>query len=307
MPLFWVSLAIALEARSPASSAAALATAALASPRPRECSGVGEADGLWARARVGDAQRYCELLARGYARLAETPAEALSAAEAAEALAGPITQVRVLNGRAKLRLGQASAALEQFTKAESGDSQAFLDPKALHDYARAASLSGKPLDAVRLYRMLVSRSALLDDARERSVLQIEAAAHVLAYAPGGSDEALGYLAQARHASLGLAPWISGLRLLAAERNGRVERAPGSGALPSLAALTQPVSAAIDQTPLLPAGELEALRAVLAEPSDPAASREHWDLFLAQASTDNLWLAQAQKRRAELAAGKGKAR
>jgi hypothetical protein len=307
MPLFWVSLAIALEARSPASSAAELATAALASPRPRECSGVGEADGLWARARAGDAQRYCELLARGYARLAETPAEALSAAEAAEALAGPITQVRVLNGRAKLRLGQASAALEQFTKAESGDSQAFLDPKALHDYARAASLSGKPLDAVRLYRVLVSRSALLDDARERSVLQIEAAAHVLAYAPGGSDEALGYLAQARHASLGLGPWISGLRLLAAERNGRVERAPGSGALPSLAALTQPVSTAIDQTPLLPAGELEALRAVLTEPSDLAARRVHWDLFLAQASTDNVWLAQARKKRAEPTAGKGKAR
>jgi hypothetical protein len=308
MPLFWVSLAVALEVRSSASSAAQLATAALASPRPRECRGsAGEADGLWARARAGDAQRYCELLARGYARLTETPAQALSAAEAAEALAGPIAQVLVLNGRAKLRLGQASAALAQFAKAEARDSQAFLDPKALHDYARAASSSGKPLDAVRLYRMLVSRSALLDDAREQSVLAIEAAAHVLAYAPGGSDEALGYLAQARRASLGLAPWITALRVLAAERNGRVERAPGGSALPSVAALTQPVSAAIDQTPLLPPGELEALRAVLTEPSDLAASRQHWNLFLARASAENVWLAQARKKRAEPGTARGKAR
>jgi hypothetical protein len=305
---FWVPLAIALEARSPASSTAELTTAALASPRPRECgAGAAGADGFWARARAGDAERYCELLARGYARLAETPALALSAAEAAEALAGPLAQVRVLDGRAKLRLGQAAAALEQFTQAESRDSQAFLDPKALHDYARAASASGQPQDAVRLYRMLVSRAALLDDARERSVLQIEAAAHVLAYAPAGSDEALGYLAQARRESLGLAPWINGLRALLAERNGRTERTPGARAQPSAASLTQPVSGAIDQSPLLPPGELEAVRAVLTESSDAAGSQKHWELFLAQASRGNLWLEQARKRRAEPAAAKEKAR
>ena len=310
MPWLWVSLAIALETRSAAPGNAHLATAALASPRPRECRGSkGGADGLWTRARAGDAQRYCNWLARGYARLSQTPAEALLAAEAAEALAGPLPQVRVLNGRAKLRLGQASAALEQFVKAESEDAQAFLDPKALHDYARAASLGGKPFDAVRLYRMLVSRSALLDDAREKSVLQIEAAAHVLAYAPSGMDEAIGYLAQARRDSLGLAPWVTALRLLAAERNGRVDRSPGASAPPSLASLTQPLSAAADESPLLPAGELEALGAVLTESSDPAASRQHWELFLAHASPENVWLEQARKRRAEPApaAGKAKAR
>jgi hypothetical protein len=264
MPLFWVSLVIALETRSAAVSGDAdLSTAALASPRPRDCRGaVGEADGLWARARAGDAQRYCELLARGYARLEETPAQALVAAEAAEALAGDLAPVRVLNGRAKLRLGQAPAALEQFVKAEAQDAQAFLDPKALHDYARAASIAGKSLDAVRLYRMLVSRSALLDDARERTIAEIEAAAHVLAYTPAGADEALGYLAQARRQALGLSPWIAGLRLLATERSGRVEPALSASALPSVEALLQRVSAAHDDSPLVPPAELSAMRAAL---------------------------------------------
>jgi hypothetical protein len=308
MPWFWVSLAVALEARSAALGDSHLATAALASPRPRECRGAARgADGLWARARAGDAQRYCDLLARGYARLSQTPTETLAAAEAAEALLGPTPQVRVLQGRATLRLGQAPAALAQFAQAEAEDAQAFLDPKALHDYARAASISGQPVDAVRLYRMLVSRSALLDDARERSVLQIEAAAQVLAYTPGGSDEALGYLAQARQNALGLSPWIAGLRLLIATRNARAVRSVGANAPPTLASLGQPVAGASGESPLLPQGELEALRAVLTESNDAAESRQHWELFLAQASSENVWLAQARKKHAEPSVSKGKAR
>jgi len=305
MPLLWVSLAIALETHAAAPSNAHLTTAALASPRPRECRGVqGSADGLWSRARAGDAQRYCDLLARGYARLSQTPAEALQAAEAAEALAGPVTQVRVLNGRAKLRLGQAAAALEQFVKAEARDPDAFLDPKALHDYARAASLGPKPAESVRLYRMLVSRSALLDDPRERCVLQIEAAAHVLAYAPNGSDEALGYLAQARRESLGLSPWINALKLLIVERSGKTEHFASPP--PSVGALTQPLAGASGDAPLLPAGELDALCAVVTEASDPSTSRQNWELFLNHANPDNQWLAQARKKRGEVPAGKGRA-
>ncbi len=305
--MFWVSLVVLLETRT-ATAEADLATAALASPRPRECRGAPAGTGaLWVRAREGDAQRFCDLLARGYARLQQTPADALAAAQAAEALAGEVAPVRVLAGRAQLRLGQAPAALEQFEKAESEDAQAFLDPKALHDYARAASLAGQPLDAVRLYRMLVSRSALLDDVREKSLVQIEAAAHVLSYAQGGSDEALGYLAQARREALGLSPWITGLQVLIAERNGRAERTPGSNASPSLASLTQPLSGASGESPLLPAGELDALRAVLTESSDPGQSGNYDAQFLAHARRENVWIGQAQKKHVEPAPGKGKAR
>ena len=265
-------VAILLETRF-ATLDAGLATAAQASPRPHECRGAASGeDRVWLRLRGADAQRYCELLARGYARLSETPKEALSAAQAADALAGSTTAVRVLGGRAQLRLGQAALAYEQFASVEAVEPGAFSDPKTLHDYARSASLSGKSEAALRLYRLLVSRAALLSDARERAFCQIEAAAHVLAHAPNGTDEALGYLAATRQQALGLSPWINGLRSLAIKRGGHAEQRRVSGGGASSAALGAPPSAGFsEEFPLLPPGMFEALRAALTEPSEPAAS------------------------------------
>ena len=257
-------VAILLQTRFAAPDAG-LATAALASPRPRDCRGAA-GDGLWLRMRGADAQRYCDLLARGYARLQQTPSEALSAAQAAQALAGPLPAVRVLTGRAELRLGQGANAFQELAQADAQDAQAFVDPKALHDYARAASLAGKSTEAVRLYRLLVSRAALLDDAREAAFVQIEAAAHVLLFAPAGVDEALGYLAQARRQSLGLSAWVEGLRLVALRRAGRTEPRASRALLPSAATL----AGAGAEVPLLPRAMLEAVRAALAEPASRKA-------------------------------------
>jgi hypothetical protein len=246
-----IALAVALD----------LTTVAQASPRPRQCVATAS-DGVWARLRGADAQRYCELLARGYARLAQTPKEALLAARSAEALAGPLPAVRVLAARAELRLAEASLAYQLFQQAEANDAQAFVDPKALHDYARAASLAGKSAEAVRLYRLLVSRVALLDDPRERAFVQIEAAAHVLAHVEHGADEALGYLAPARQEPLGLSAWVEALRLLALRHSGRNE---ALGTPPSVASLgTPPGSAFGAEVPLLPPGLFDALAAVLTE-------------------------------------------
>jgi hypothetical protein len=246
-----------------------LTTAAQASPRPRECRGATGSDGVWARLRGGDAQRYCELLARGYARLGQTPKEALLAARSAEALAGPTPAVRALAARAALRLGDSQLAYQLFQQAEAEDTQAFADPKALHDYARAASLAGKALDAVRLYRLLVSRVALLDDPRERTLSQIEAAAHVLSSVDGGADEALGYLAHAPQQPLGLSAWIFGLRLLAIQQSGRAEARGSLAPSPSLTSLGPPPSALFSaESPLLPPGLFAALRAILTERPPP---------------------------------------
>jgi len=221
--------------------------------------------------RGGDAQRYCELLARGYARLAQTPQEALLAARSAEALAGPLPAVRVLAARAELRLGDGALAYQLFQQAEVADPQAFIDVQALHDYARAASLTGKSMEAVRLYRLLVSRLGLLDDPRERAFVQIEAAAHVLAHVERGADEALGYLAHARTQPLGLSPWIEGLRLLALRLSGRSGARGSLSPPPSLASLgTPPVSGFSAESPLLPPGLFAALAAVLTEHTASAA-------------------------------------
>ncbi|HKO46969.1 MAG TPA: hypothetical protein VJV79_04560 [Polyangiaceae bacterium] len=257
-----LALAVLLQARA---ATLDLTTAAQASPRPRECRGAAGSDGVWLRLRGADAQRYCELLARGYARLGQTPQEALRAAQSAEALAGPVPAVRLLAARADLRLGESQLAYQLFQQIEAADAQAFTDPKALHDYARAASLAGKAMEAVRLYRLLVSRVALLDAPRERAFAQIEAAAHVLTQVDGGADEALGYLAHARQEPLGLSPWIAALRLLALQRSGRAEARASLGPPPSLAALgTPPVAQLSAEFPLLPPGLLAVLRTALAD-------------------------------------------
>jgi len=268
-----LAFAVLLETRF-ATLDAGLATAAQASPRPRACRGAaGADDGLWLRLRDSDAQRYCDLLARGYARLSQTPQEALSAAQAAQALVGQSPAVSVLSGRAQLRLGQSRAAYELFEQAEAKDAQAFADPKALHDYARSASLAEQPAQAVRLYRLLMSRAALLDEPRERAFSQIEAAAHVLVHSANGADEALGYLAQARAQSLGLSAWISGLRLLAIQRSGRALSSGSPSGTPSAAALgPAPGPGLSERVPLLPAGQFEALRAVLSPPHAEAPAR-----------------------------------
>jgi hypothetical protein len=278
LPFAVAALVLGLEARS---ATLDLATAAQGSPRPRECRGAGAGtgaarDGLWSRLRDADAQRYCELLARGYARLRTSPKDAWLAAQAAEALAGPRPAVRVLNGRALLRLEQSGPAFELFQLAEPEDAQAFADPQALHDYARAASFAGKADSALRAYRLLVSRVALLDDPRERALCLIEAAAHVLA-SGASADEALGYLAQARQQAFGLSSWIAGLRAIAIQRSNRAEPRGAGFSSPSAAALgAAPARRFSDELPLLPVGVFEGMRAALGGSAAAAASAARKD-------------------------------
>jgi hypothetical protein len=258
-----LALSVLLQARVALTD---LSTAAEQSPRARECRGAspGE-DGIWGRLRASDAQRYCELLARGYARLARTPEDALKSAELARALGGDTPTVRVLAGRAELALGHAPRAFELLSAAEAADARALADPKALHDFARAASITGQLAQATRGYRLLVSRSALFDDPRARTIASIEAAAHVLSAGAAGADEALGYLAQARQQPFGLTPYIQALRALAWQRAGRTERAV---TLPRAEALSPFVLGGSIDVPLIPPAERAALLALVAAKRAP---------------------------------------
>jgi hypothetical protein len=112
---------------------------------------------------------------------------------------------------------------------------------------------------------------LLDDARERAFVQIEAAAQVLAHVDKGADEALGYLAHARQQPLGLSAWINALRLLALQQSGRNEARALLAAPPKLAALgTPPASSFSAEFPLLPPGLFASLAALLGERAGAAS-------------------------------------
>ncbi|HYO97125.1 MAG TPA: hypothetical protein VER33_21590, partial [Polyangiaceae bacterium] len=82
------------------------------SPRPAICRAApsSSARELWGRARGEQAQRFCEVLARGYAELARTPRAALDRARAARTLRPAEVEPRVLAGRALLRLGEPAQA-----------------------------------------------------------------------------------------------------------------------------------------------------------------------------------------------------
>ena len=98
MSLFvWTLLAATSSGLEPSS----LRTLALSSQRPEVCrsSTFGDAE-LWSASRSSTARRYCLLLARGYARLALTPDEALSFGESAHSLLTNDAEAQVLMGRA---------------------------------------------------------------------------------------------------------------------------------------------------------------------------------------------------------------
>ncbi|HEY4157714.1 MAG TPA: hypothetical protein VGM29_06435, partial [Polyangiaceae bacterium] len=164
------------------------------------------------------------------------------------------------------------------------------------DYARTASLQHDAKHAAALYRTLASRAGLLDEL-PRSVVYIEAAAHVLVADRAGAEEALAYLGQVAEggAGQGLSDWVLAESALCMDRADHADRARLAFAGRAPALLVASASA-----PLLPPGELAALNAVALEATARAGAREQWEAFLNQAASDNPWLEHARKKRAELA-------
>src|SRR5687767_7725658 len=91
-----------------AHGASQLSGAAAASPRPPECRAGARltASELWSRARVPELTRYCDALARGYARLGRSPSDALAQADRAERALPARAATWVLKGRANYALGR---------------------------------------------------------------------------------------------------------------------------------------------------------------------------------------------------------
>src|SRR5690606_21833872 len=137
-----------------------LRAAAGSSPRPPECRSSGSGSILrgytvWDRARRPRLVHYCHLLARGYARLADDPHQALTASkQAAELLPGRVS-VRLLQARALLALNRVEEAFLQYREALTAQPELRLSPDGLHSFARAALASGHLREALVAYRRVV--------------------------------------------------------------------------------------------------------------------------------------------------------
>jgi tetratricopeptide (TPR) repeat protein len=303
------------------SSRVEIPAAGAASPRPELCRprqhdpGAGS---LWTRARPEGVVRYCGALARGYARLASNPSEALALARSARPLAPAEVGARLLEGRALLRLGHVAEAwkqLEPFAAVGTLD-----DAPSLHDVARAALAAGALDTAERTYRVLVPRAGLLGSSGARRIAYVEAASLLIARGERSLDEALGYLAEARAIPLsGDRDLVLGLTALALSRAGRAEQARAvaretegpwdleaelSPAERQRVADTSfgsdtpedpaPAAALAPRRVMLLEGELHAAIAVLAEGRDAALRRAHWRAFLASPAGKGAWAEHAKK-------------
>jgi tetratricopeptide (TPR) repeat protein len=303
-------------------SRAEIAAAGASSPRPASCrpsSTLAVASSLWTRLRPPETEDFCRTLARGYARLKSEPKDALELARRAAELRPGDPAQRLLEGRALLRVGELGAAWKVlgplFATATLDDAE------SLHDVARAALVTGELDAAERAYLRLVPRVLLLGSGEARRIAYLEAASLLLARGSRGSDEALGYLAEARAIPLsGDRDLVLALTALAHSRAGRFEQARAAAresdgpwdlenelsplerarvavaALPSTGA---PEPAGTPETPalkrvMLVDGELHAAIAVLAEGRDAALMRAHLRAFLESRAGKGPWADHARR-------------
>jgi hypothetical protein len=298
-----------------------IAAAGASSPRPASCRPTSThalPSTLWARLRPPETAALCRTLARGYARLESEPAQALELARDAARLASGEPAQALLEGRALLRLGQ----VEQSWKVLGPLFAATLldDAPSLHDVARVALAAGDLDAAERAYRRLVPRVGLLESGEERRIAYLESASLLLARGSRGSDEALGYLAEARAIPLsGDRDLLFALTALAHSRAGRVEQARAAAretdgpwdlenelsaaerarvaqeAFPSGEpdAAAEPEPLAVGRVALLD-GELHAAIAVLAEGRDQALMKAHWRAFLQSKAGQGPWADHARR-------------
>lgn len=272
-------------------SPAHLTEAAQASTRPREC-GMGARPSLWERVREPSLQAYCDLLARGFGKLAKEPEIARDDAKAALALAKDRAAPWVLRGRAELLLGEYDAALGAFERALDLDPRSLEEPGALHALAIALERSGEPDEALVAYRKLTSRLSLLDGPEQRIRALLEGAE--LSLSLDALDEALAFLRRAQLEPVREAkPRVWAMLALALDRSGREEEAKiAILEAESLGGARASAAFALDA---LSTREAEAALALLSEATNPKLSVKLWESYLDKLDAKSPRRAHAQSR------------
>lgn len=314
----WAALLAAVVGPLPAfghegpSAQHSLQAASSSSPRPRECrsEGLDRSYTFWDRARDPTLARYCDLLARGYARLAGDAGAALTAAESAAELEPRRPAPRLLKARALVAQGRLKEAFEIFEQTMKSRTELRLSPEGLHAFAQAAAGSGNAQVALRAYRQLVPMASLLSGVGASECVYVEAAVLVMRVEPGQLQEAVAYLNEARrrNAVPSLRPFVLAALALALDRQGRADEARGvaseaHGHTSLMIAVAEASGEGVRSRVPLPRVdrvELSAMIAILAANDDAALAKDYWLEFTRAAPADHPWLAHARLK----ASGKG---
>jgi tetratricopeptide (TPR) repeat protein len=302
------ALALAALLASPAVSRAEdgrvdLMALARAGARPKECGGASRTAGnRWVRAKAPGLERYCDVLARGYARLKAAPEAALElSAEAGRLMPSEPARV-VLAARAQVALGAFADGFAGFERARALSPTGLESPGALHDFAIAAQKTGHPREALEAYRALAPRAELYDDPREALRVFIEGAVLAMTQGPERLTEAVGYLTEARRLPKlpELGPYLIGALALSLDRQGRHNESAGIAA--EIAGPWQLESergaapAVTRHSPVLPEGDIDAMIAILAERRDRDLALERWQSYLDGPGGKGPFAAHARARR-----------
>lgn len=283
-----------------------------ASVRPAECGGSTTATaGRWARAREPRLGRYCDSLARGYALVGSLPKDALALArQAEEALPGHVPAL-VLEARALVALGDYAGAWSRFERVLASGVQVDA-PSILHAMAVSAVRTHHTDAGMTAYRALVSRVELVDDTTEQVRILIEAALLAMSEGKDHVAEAVGYLSEARRRPRvpGLSEYLMAALSMALDRQGLADEANAAAAEATgpwhLESDRERMSTA-QGLPEIPAGEIDAMIAILAEHHDRELAVERWQSYLdADAGKSGHYAAWARGRRDALV-GKTKRR
>jgi hypothetical protein len=271
--------------------------------RPKECGGASRTAGnRWERAKTPGLERYCDLLAKGYAQLKSSPPAALQLSAEAARLMPAEAAPMVLAARAKVALGAFAEGFAGFEQARTLSPARLESPGALHDFAIAAQKTGHPREALEAYRALAPRAELYDDPREALRVFVEGAVLAMTEGPERLTEAVGYLTEARRMPKlpELGGYLIGALALSLDRQGRKNEAAGIAAeLAGPWQLESERGAPPELTqhrPVLPEGELDAMIAILAERRDRDLALERWQSYLDGPGGKGPFAAHARARR-----------
>jgi hypothetical protein len=309
-----IALSVALQVRAPVQLPAASGGAA----RPSECmpsSRTGPS--VWARARQPQLGPYCDLLARAYLELSQSPERSKATAQKAMAMAPQRAAPHVVLGRAEAELGKWKEALAEFEAARKLEPRSLEEPGAMHALARAQVKAGQLAAALDVYRVLVPRADLLggDATRVRVLVsaalvamaveaaQPEARAKGAAGAPRRLNEAVAFLREAKTRGASLAGEVGVALALALDRSGEsalaateLDAAARAGAKPGglLASLSAD------------AAETSALEAMATEAATPQQAAKAWEGYLAGPGGKTAFAPAAKARLEALKKGGGRA-
>jgi len=258
-----------------------LTAAAQASARPKECavtvssSTVRWGAKVWDAARDPTLDRYCDLLAKGYAELPFSPDAALRTADQADQASSGRAGPSVLRARAYANLKSWDKAAAEFERARGIDSRSIEDPLSMREWARALGRVGRASEALAVYRTLGPRLSALSSADERARTFLEGAEVAFSIGATALEDAIAFLGEAKQLAARDLEWRVGAELaLALDRKGAKDEAAGLVAELARRRRSGPRTTADPPSP-----DEQAATALVLEAIDVRQALEGWDRYL----------------------------